>query len=142
MISVARQFKSCFPHLSRASSNYPACSFGPTGQMNWNVAFFYLTSFSPSPSNMTVLSTIREDPHRFIVLFQGQAHDWQRMIQHAWLVCSAPHPVSISKGRVAGKEGDNALVTALFPFPAHTMETTADVSPLCMQAILVVHLFT
>lgn len=53
--------------------------------MDWNATFFffYLTSFSPSLSNMTVLSTIREDPppppRWFTALFQGQTHDWQRV---------------------------------------------------------------
>lgn len=64
------------------------------------------------------------------------------MIHHVWLVSAPPHPVSISKGRVTSKEGDNALVTPLFPFPARTMGTTADVSLCCMQPTLIGQHFT
>lgn len=128
------------PHLSCASLNNPACRSGQRGK--WiGTQHFYLASFSPSPSNVTALSTIREDPHRFIALFQGQTQDWQRMIHHAWLVCAAPRPVSISKGRATSKEGDNALVTPPFLFPAHAMENTADVSPRCMRPVSVVQPF-
>lgn len=97
-------------------------------------ARLYLTSFSAFTNEPdSVICYRRGSPlSKFITLFQGQTNDWQRMIHTApRLVCAAPHPVSITKGK--GGQARKEISLQLHP-PLHfqqTAETTADVSPLC-----------
>lgn len=106
------------------------------GPRNWKAAFLFFGSsqfgFSPHKSS----SAMRADPPQIYHLIPRAA---TRLAKEANRPCMEPHPVFLSRGKGV-KQGrdnaDNALVIAAVSVT--TTRAAADVSPLCMQPLLMV----